>query len=61
MWTSQDRDHDDEDGCGEAATERRVEKYDGITVKVQKESSTLDIKKKDLSSFSGWSHLGFVW
>ncbi|CDY63610.1 BnaC03g72770D [Brassica napus] len=40
MWTlhvlcaSQDRDHDDEDGCGEAATERRVEKYDGITVKV---------------------------
>nr|VDC80666.1 unnamed protein product [Brassica rapa] len=34
MWTSQDRDHDDEDGCGEAATERRVEKYDGVTVKV---------------------------
>ncbi|KAL0674875.1 hypothetical protein Bca4012_002856 [Brassica carinata] len=29
-----DRDHDDEDGCGEAATERRVEKYDGVTVKV---------------------------
>lgn len=52
MWTSQDRDHDDEDGCGEAATERRVEKYDGVTVKVQKESSTLDIRK-DLSSFSG--------
>uniref|UniRef100_M4C8J4 SMC hinge domain-containing protein n=1 Tax=Brassica campestris TaxID=3711 RepID=M4C8J4_BRACM len=30
----EDRDHDDEDGCGEAATERRVEKYDGVTVKV---------------------------
>ncbi|XP_013614416.1 PREDICTED: structural maintenance of chromosomes protein 3-like [Brassica oleracea var. oleracea] len=32
--TKKDRDHDDEDGCGEAATERRVEKYDGVTVKV---------------------------
>lgn len=52
LCASQDRDHDDEDGCGEAATERRVEKYDGVTVKVQKESSTLNIKK-DISSFSG--------
>ncbi|CAN6816217.1 unnamed protein product [Brassica oleracea] len=34
LCASQDRDHDDEDGCGEAATERRVEKYDGVTVKV---------------------------
>ncbi|XP_018474869.1 structural maintenance of chromosomes protein 3-like isoform X1 [Raphanus sativus] len=30
-----DRDHDaDDDVCGEAATEGRVEKYDGVTVKV---------------------------
>ncbi|KAJ0259044.1 hypothetical protein HA466_0077360 [Hirschfeldia incana] len=29
-----DRDHDDDDGCGEAATEGRVEKYIGVTVKV---------------------------
>ncbi|KAF8109805.1 hypothetical protein N665_0091s0034 [Sinapis alba] len=29
-----DRDHDDDDGCSEAATEGRVEKYNGVTVKV---------------------------